>query len=389
MINIFLFLSFVFLLAFVLGRLIERIRIPWIFSTLIVGLLLAVYNPFASITSSEEFNFLAQMGMYFLLFIIGFEVDLKKLKRQSKFILKATVFIILLEAFFGAILIHEIFNYNWIISFVVALSFATVGEAILIPILDEFGMINTKLGQSIIGIGSLDDVIEILILAFVIFLVGSTASISYFNMALSLMSLFVMFGLAFVLTKIKKKRRKFTFTSIETLFLFVLFLLFLFLGVGEYAHATAIAALISGIATRTFIPRKRLDVIESEIRTMCYGFFAPLFFFWVGISIDMTYLITYPILTVLLVGVSNATKIIGAWAIGKNKLGVKKSILLGVGLSARFSTSIIIVKLLFDSGLIGKGLYSVIIASGIVFNFIIPFLFSKLIVRWNIVKGVK
>ena len=111
--------------------------------------------------------------MYFLLFIIGFEIDLKKLKKSGKFIFKATFFIIFLEAIFGTLLIHFLFGYSWFISFLVALSFATVGEAILIPILDEFKIVNTKLGHSIIGIGTFDDIIEILLLILIVIVVGS------------------------------------------------------------------------------------------------------------------------------------------------------------------------------------------------------------------------
>jgi len=384
MINLFIFFSIVFLFTFIIGRLVEKIRVPWIFAALIFGFLLAIYNPFTSITSLPEFNFLAQLGMYFLLFIIGFELDLDKLKKQGKFIIKATFFIIFLEAFFGTLLIHFVFRYEWFISFVVALSFATVGEAILIPILDEFKIVNTKLGQSIIGIGTLDDVIEILILILVIFLIGSNTTHS--NIALILISLFTLFGLAFGLTKLKKESAKFGFLGIENLFLFVLFIFFLFLGVGEYAHATAIAALLSGIALKTFIPEERLKTIESEVKTMCYGFFAPLFFVWVGITMDINYLVSYPLLVLLVVGVSNGAKILGSLVVGKKELGIKKSILLGIGLSVRFSTSIIIVKILFENGLIHTGLYSVIVASSIVFKFIIPVLFSNLLVRWKIAK---
>ncbi len=265
-----------------------------------------------------------------------------------------------------------------------ALSFATVGEAILIPILDEFKIVNTKLGQSIIGIGTLDDVIEILILILVIFLIGSNTTHS--KIALILISLFTLFGLAFGLTKLKKESAKFGFLSIENLFLFVLFIFFLFLGVGEYEHATAIAALLSGIALKTFIPEERLRTIESEVKTMCYGFFAPLFFVWVGITMDINYLVPYPLLVLLVVGVSNGAKILGSLVVGKKELGIKKSILLGIGLSVRFSTSIIIVKILFENGLIHTGLYSVIVASSIAFTFITPVLFSNLLVRWKIAK---
>ena len=53
------------------------------------------------------------------------------------------------------------------LAILVALSFATVGEAVLIPILDEFRLTKTKLGQTIPGVGILDDVIEVLLLVFI------------------------------------------------------------------------------------------------------------------------------------------------------------------------------------------------------------------------------
>ena len=389
MINIFLFLAAVFLLTFIVGKLIEKIRVPWIFAALIIGFLLAIYNPFTSIMSSPKFNFLAQLGMYFLLFVIGFELDLHEFKKQSKFIFKATFSIILFEAFFGTLLVHFVFGYTWLISSIVALSFATVGEAILIPILDEFKIVNTKLGQTIIGVGTLDDIIEIFALIMTIFLIGSNASIHHLNIAFILISLFVLLGLAFGLTKIRKEGKKFQFMSIENLFIIVLFILFLFLGVGEYAHATAIGALLAGIGLKTFLPKERLKAIESEVKTMCYGFFAPLFFLWVGSTVNINYLISYPLLILLVVVVSNTSKIVSSWIVGRKEFGLKKSILLGIGLSVRFSTSIIVIKLLFENSIIGVGLYSVIIASSIIFKFLIPVSFSNLLVKWGFAKSSK
>ncbi len=386
MINIFLFLAAIFILTFLLGKGLEKIRVPWIFAALLIGFLMAIVKPFIPFLSfPDTFNFLAELGMYFLLFVIGFEIDLNKLKKIKKFVFKATFFIILFEAFFGTMLIHYVFGYEWIISFIVALSFATVGEAVLIPILDEFKIVNTKLGQSIISIGILDDMIEIFALILASFLIGSSLH-GNVDISIILLSLLVLFLLSFGLTKLRKKGKKFTFINIEILFVFVLFILFLFLGVAEYAHATPVAALLAGIALKTYIPEKRLKTIESEVKTMCYGFFAPLFFFWVGTSLDISYLISYPLLILLVVAVSKGAKILSSYIVGKNELGTKKSILLGIGLSVRFSTSIIIIKLLFDGGLIGIGLYSVIIASSIVFKFIIPLLFSNLLVRWKVAK---
>ncbi len=383
--NIYLFFAFVLIATFFIGRLVEKVRVPWVFAALLVGFSLAIYNPFTEITSSDTFELLAQLGMYALLFMIGLELDLKELKKSGKFIIKATFFIICLEGLVGSLLIHFVFGYGWLISFLVAMSFATVGEAILLPILDEFKAVNTKLGQSIIAIGTLDDIIELLILIIVIFMVGAEGDISH-NVVISLSSIFILFILTYLLKRFKEEGHRFMFMSIESLFLFVLFILFLFLGIGEYAHASAVAALFAGIGVKAFVPQERFRLIESEVRTVCYGFLTPLFFVWVGLTMDIGYLVAYPLLVLLVVVVSKATKLLGSYIIARKELGTKQSILLGIGLSVRFSTSIVIVKILFENGLIKADLYSIIIASSIVFKFIIPVLFSNLLVRWNVVS---
>lgn len=385
MANIFLFLGIAFLLILLIGKILEKIRIPWIFSSLLIGAALSLYNPLKSITDSSTFGFLAELGMYFLLFIIGFEIDLEKLKKSKNFILKATFLTIFLSTLFGAMLIHYLLDYSWFISSIVALSFSTVGEAILIPILDEFKIINTKLGQSIIGIGTLDDVIEVILLILVSIIVGTKNS-SGLSITITIISLFILFATTILLIKMKSKRAKFKFLSIETLFLLIISVLFFFLGIGKFAHAAPMAAIFAGIALNKLIPNNRIKYIKSEIKTLCYGLFAPIFFLWVGITVDIKYIFTAPLLVLLVVIVSNGSKILASLIAGKKEIGIKKSILLGTGLSVRFSTSIIIIKILFENGLIGNDLYSIIVASSIIFNFIVPFLFSKLIIKWKINK---
>jgi Kef-type K+ transport system membrane component KefB len=384
--NTALFLAFIFILTFLIGRLVEKIRVPWIFAALLIGFCLAVYNPFLTVTSSETFEFLAELGMYFLLFMIGFEINVNELRKSGAFILRATFFIIFLEAITGTLLIHFVFGYEWYISLLVSMSFATVGEAILLPILDEFKAVNTKLGQSIIGIATLDDTIEMLVLILVMIKVGGGGD-AHGNGWLMITSLIVLLILTYALTRFKKESRQFEFLKIENIFLFVLFVFFLFIGVGEYAHASVIAALLAGVGLKNFLPQQRLEFIESEIRTMCYGFFAPLFFVWVGLSMDINYLFAYPLLVLLIVAVSKGSKLLGSYIIARKELGTKQSILLGIGLSVRFSTSIVIVKILFENNLIGADLYSIIVASSIVFKFIVPVLFANLLVKWEVVRS--
>ena len=143
--NLFLFLSIALAFTLFFGRFIQKIRVPWVFSALFLGLILSLKNPFIEITSSSTFSFLSDLGMYFLLFIIGLELNIKEIRRQGKLILKLSFSLVIAESILGSLFIHYVFNIPWGMSILVASSFATVGEAILIPILDEFKIIKTKI----------------------------------------------------------------------------------------------------------------------------------------------------------------------------------------------------------------------------------------------------
>lgn len=382
--NIFLFIAAVFIASFYIGRLLEKVRVPWIFAALLIGTALAAYNPFADITNSAIFEIFAKLGMYFLLFLVGIELDMGQLKKNSGFIFRSAFFIIFFEGIVGSFIVHFVFGYSWLISLLVALSFATVGEAILIPILHEFKLINTKLGQAIIGIGTADDIIEIAMLLLSSVIVGIHAE---GNIFLTLVSLAILISLTVGFRQFGKNSEKFKFAGIETLFLFILFVFFLFVGVGTYAEAAPLAAILAGISVRIFISDERLEFVENELKALAYGFFAPLFFVWVGAELNIKYLVAYPLLVLLVVAVSNAVKILGSYIAGRKMLGARGSVLLGIGLSVRFSTSIIIVKFLFDNSVIGFDIYSVVVASSIVFKFIVPLLFSWLATRWGFTGG--
>ena len=69
---------------------------------------------------------------------------------------------------------------------------------------------------------------------------------------------------------------------------------------------------------------------------------------------------------------------------GKQELGKQRYIILGIALSVKFTTRIVIIKLLFENELIPLTLYSVLVGTTILFKFVFPFLMSYLIRRWKI-----
>lgn len=382
--NIFLFLSGSFLLMFLLGPLIEKVRVPWIFAALLVGTGLAVYNPFPSVAGAASFEMLADLGMYFLLFIIGLEIDLTEIKKLGKLIVSTTLLTIGLATLFGSIFIHYVFGTPWVTATLVALSFGTVGEAILVPILDEFKIIHTQLGQAIIGIATLDDILELVALLWLSVLLGIEGDI-HTGVGVEVIAFLTIIALTSILFLIKKFIPKISipdYTGIALCFMLIIF--FAYVGIGEMAGMEALAAILAGVVTKYFLTEEHFQLLEKHTKLLTYGFLAPVFFLNIGMEMNVGYLVANLLLVVLIILISAFAKILGSWITARKQIGRKKALLMGIALSVRFSTSIVIITILYQNQLIGNQLFSVLIASSILFKFIIPPLFANLLVKWNV-----
>ena len=79
-------LALLFTLTYLLAGLLERRRIPGILAALFVSMAVR-YTPLGGRLLSPEFHislaFLADLGVLFLLFFIGLQIDLKEMQDQS------------------------------------------------------------------------------------------------------------------------------------------------------------------------------------------------------------------------------------------------------------------------------------------------------------------
>lgn len=375
-----LFLGIIFAITSAFAIITKKTSIHWIFIPLIIGMAISSTETSKLMLKNEIFTFIAKFGMLLLLFLIGLEINFKIIKKHKNFIIKSTFFIIFFEALLGSIFIYLIFHYSIFISLIVSLSFATVGEVILIPILEKFKITKTRLSQALIGIGVFDDIIEILILIVVGIFIG-TQSYSTKTILLMSASLAIIFLIFKITPKIKQIKNP------QILLVSSISALILFSAIGELFAISALSSILAGMLINTLLKEKDKENLIKQIKNISYGFFAPIFFLWIGMSINLNYLISSPLLILAITLISALAKIVSAKIVSKKTLNKKESLLLGIGLSARFSTSIIIIKMLLENNIIDNQLYSIIIASSIIFTIAIPFIFSKLITKWKIKKA--
>jgi Kef-type K+ transport system membrane component KefB len=381
---VFLLITATFAFSLGVGFLLEKyLRMPWMFSALILGIIFSSFGLFETTLHDEAFNVLSTMGMLFLLFMIGFNLEIGQMKRFGKHIVKGAILIVGLEACVAGALFYFVFpaevGNSPLVAIVVALSFATVGEAVLLPILAKFQILKTNFGQLTLGIGTLDDVLEVLTLILIPFLPIFLPTLhiqSFPDPKFVIIDLIGICLLTFVLVKIGSKITNILsnnghYSFIRPLVIMLIFFSFVVIGSFVFESLAAISAIFGGIVARNLLPTENFQSDEKVVNFLGYIVLSPMFFLNVGASMSFAAIFVYPLLVPVIMIATAGAKLSGSYLLFRKLLGTRHSLLLGVGLSVRFSTGLIVQFVLLSSGLISLGLYSALVASAVLMTPII------------------
>ena len=388
-----LLLALLFGLTYILAGFMERLKIPGILAALFVAMGVH-YTPIGDLLShgifNQIFSVLAELGVLFLLFFIGLQIDVKEMRSQSKNIILATVLNTIIPFILG-IGVMRYLGYDWIISFVVGLTRMPTAEAVIIPILDEFNLIKTKVGNYIVGAGVLDDVIEVFLIAFVSIWISDKSGLvssDYTSIIHIVLNILFFIAAAWVVRRwILVPLSRWLKVTVPNLILLLIIILFVFGGFAEYTDlGLVIGAIVAGMLMRpVFIAAGELGVLaDKAIRGISYGFFGIIFFLWIGMSVDLSGMLKAPELAILLFLAAFAGKIIGIFLmVPMGQLDSKEAWTIGIGLNVRLTTEIIVAKLLFDAHLIDLHLFTALVAASSVSTVVVPFLFSLMVSLWK------
>jgi Kef-type K+ transport system membrane component KefB len=381
---VFLLIGVTFAFSLGLGYLLEKyLRMPWMFSALFLGIIFSSFGLFQLTIQDETFTALSTIGMLFLLFMIGFNLEIGQMKRFGRQILKGAILIIGLEASVVGALLFFLFpaqiDGSPLVAIVVALSFATVGEAVLLPILAKFSLLKTRFGQLTLGIGTLDDILEVLTLIMVPFLPVFLPALQIQGFAdptFVVLDLIGILVLTLVLVKLASRVKhvlsnNVNFSFIRPLLIMLVFFSFVVVGSFVFESLAAISAIFGGIVARSLLPTENFQSDEKFVNSLGYIVLAPMFFLSVGASMSFSTVLVYPLLIGLILLSTFGAKLSGSYLLFRKVLGKRHSLLLGLGLSVRFSTGLIVQYVLLVSGLITLELYSALIASAVVITPII------------------
>jgi Kef-type K+ transport system membrane component KefB len=350
----------------------------------VIGLILVglVVGPsvLGLITYTDFVRSLAHLGAVILLFVIGFEFDIRDIIHPRNF---AIALIGVLLPWIGGWYLAVLFGFDSASAIFVGTACTATSIAITANVLKEMDKLQTDAAKAIIGAAVIDDVLALLALAISSDVVGG--SFSYLGIAAVTLKAvaFIVLAAAFGIFVVSRYLAKLDTTPFvqkypEFIFIFAMMLAFLYAMCAEAVGLSAIVgAFIAGVSFR--------DVELYQSRSLKEGaeylqiIFASIFFVSLGVIADL-HEVTMEILLFLLALtlIAIITKVIGCgiparlWG-----LCTKDSLIVGFGMAPRGEVAMIVALIGLEEGIIGQGIYVAIVMMSLLTTVITPIVYRN------------
>ena len=338
----------------VIGEILAGVFLGGISLTIFNGQMISLFGFSWSVPElsylSVEFDFLAEIGILILMFISGLSTSLNQLKSMGKTSTFVAIGGVLVPLGLG-VSTSLLFGFSQQESLIVGLMLVATSVGVTVRTLMDLHKLDTNVGAAILGGAVIDDVLGIVLLAFV---VGSDPFLYVgFKIALFFI-LFVYLGLK-VIDRILGLGE---YIHLPKAFLSIslsLFLLFSFFA-DRFGISGIIGAFIAGLLIGQSIKSRK---IVDDVQTLGYGFFVPLFFIWIGAKLiigivdDFASFSSIAVFAFIIILVAIVGKIIGC-GIGARLSGssLKESLQIGVGMIPRMELALIIISTAISKKLI-------------------------------------
>ena len=380
--EIFVLVPLILIVTFVMGLLFKRIGLPAVVGQILAGILLGI--PFLKVflfdneSSLVIVDFLAYLGIIFLLFLAGLEIDIEKIKETSRESLMISLSSALLPFGLGFAFMMLVFpSYGWLAALVFGGAMMVTSEATKVKVLMDLNSLNTHLGAIMLAAGALDDIFEVLFLALVA-VIGRGGGL--IELAAIPVEIVVFVVVAFAFFKVASKVFRYLdrnggnqaeIFSLVVIFIMVLSALSEGLGIGYLIGAIA-GGFILQIAMRNIHERHRKDMIKVT-ELIALGFIVPFFFANVGINFEFDTLFSSVGLLVATVVIAFSGKIVGCLLIKPfSRLTLKQLYYTGWAMNSRGAAELVIALAAKQFGLIPLEVFSALVAMSLITTLAFP-----------------
>jgi monovalent cation:H+ antiporter-2, CPA2 family len=353
-----------------------KLKQPMVIGYILAGMVIGPYTPpFTLIQSVETVNVFAELGIIMLLFVIGTEFPIAKLKSVSR-----TSIIVGIPESLGTLIIvffiAQTLGFSFFDSVFIALAMSITSTVVTIKILEELNVLRDRSSVLILGVLIIEDIIAVSALA----ILQSTASANSDQISIIQISLSIGVVLAFI-GSILILGSKFIPNALDKVgktndyALLLIVILGLAFGLSFTAKALGLSVVIGAFLAGVLVAESKTAAIAKVITIPLRDVFSALFFISIGalMNISLVPLFIGPAIVLILSSfVSKLLIVTGILQL--RRYDSSTSLRTALGLSAsRGEMSLIIAKGGQDIGVISSSVLPILGVVTVVTTFLAPY----------------
>ena len=372
-------LAIIMVIAAVMITVAFKLKQPMVIGYIFAGMIIGPYTPpFTLVSSLETINLLAELGIIMLLFVVGTEFPVAKLRAVGRI----SLVVALAEALGTMMLVFFIaqhLGFSFFDSMFLSLAMSITSTVVTVRVLEELGLIQDKSSLLLLGISIVEDILAISILAILQSVAAADASGNGFSIvgiaiSIGVVGAFIgsilVIGSKYMPPIIDRVGRTNDYTLLLLVILALAFgLSFIAQGLGL---SVATGAFLAGVLVAESKSASVSKIVTVPLRDM----FGAIFFISIGALMDISLIPVFIIPAAILILASFASKfLIVTGILSKAKIDNSTAIRTGLGMaSAKGELSLVVVKGGQDVGAITNSILPILGVVTIVTTFITPFI---------------
>ena len=299
--------AIVMIISTAMAVIFHKLKQPLVIGFIVAGIIIGPYSPpFSLVKNQDILNLFAELGVILLLFTVGMEFPIQKLRNIGKraiIIATTEAFGTLIAGFFAS----QALGLSFFDSLFLSLSVSVTSTVIVMRVLEELKMMKDEAATLILGTAIIEDILVISLLA-IFQSVGSTGNVSFWEISLSIgMTLAFIGGVLLLGSKTIPKLIDIVAKTNQHDVLIVACVGLAF-GMAFLAFELGISVAAGAFFAGVLIAESKSHAIASVLSTPVKDIFAALFFVSVGALMDFKLIPLFIIPAIVLIIVSIVAK---------------------------------------------------------------------------------
>lgn len=376
-----LLLAVILIAAKIAGYLSSLIGQPAVLGELFVGLILGpslinlvgfpIFHDQAMLV--ETVNHLAEIGVLLLMFVAGLELHFSELASNSKVSAYAGIFGVVIPVLLGY-LVGLGFDFSTDQAIFLGLTLGATSVSISAQTLMELQVLRSRVGLGLLGAAVFDDILVILFLSGFLAIQSGAGNITAILLIFGRMILFLALSVAFGLLLLPRLVRIVSHLPISQGVLTLALVVMIFYGLAAEVLGGMAAITGTFLAGLMFARSPEKDRLDRGVSAISYGFFVPIFFVNIGLSVNARQLEASVFWLFMAITVAAILgKLVGAGAGARlAEFSWRESIQLGAGMISRGEVGLILASVGISQGLINESVFSAIVGMVLITTLVTP-----------------